>query len=380
MAVSPAPRSPREQRDWETNLTALSGDIGVADDSSDNSYHVVVALYGVDATAILDGFTIRGGNANGEINDAYGGGLFNHTSSPSVSNVIFTANSAMLGGGMGSMIVSSPTLTNVTFSANTANYGGGMYSSGGSTILTGVTFSGNSAQYNGGGMNIYQTNNPTLTNVIFSGNSAEDSGGGMFNDSYSLTLTNGIFNNNSAATGGGLYNEFSAAILTNVTFSGNYASLNGGGMFNITSSTPTLNNTIVWGNLPFENQVYDSATSVPIVHYSNIQGGCPSYAICDHVTNLDPQFVRLPSPGADGTWGTSDDDTGDLHLQLTSPAIDAGDNSAVPVGIITDLLGASRFVDILSVPDTGVGTPPIVDLGAYEAQKFITVYLSFLMK
>jgi hypothetical protein len=67
----------REQRDWETNVTTLSGDIGVAEDSSDNSYHVVVALYWVDATATLDGFTVRGGNADGEIDDAYGGGLFN---------------------------------------------------------------------------------------------------------------------------------------------------------------------------------------------------------------------------------------------------------------------------------------------------------------
>ena len=47
----------REQRDWGTNLTVLSGDIGVPDDSSDNSYSVVTGS-GVDTSAILDGFTI----------------------------------------------------------------------------------------------------------------------------------------------------------------------------------------------------------------------------------------------------------------------------------------------------------------------------------
>ena len=67
---------------------------------------------------------------------------------------------------------------------------------------------------------------------------------------------------------------------------------------------------------------------------------------------------------------------GDLRLQPASPAIDAGDNAAVPVGVTTDLLGNARFVDIVSVIDTGNGAPPIVDIGAYEAQ--IVVYLPIL--
>ena len=49
-----------ETRDWEANLTTLSGDIGGIDDATDNSYHVVTGS-GVGATAVLDGFTIRGG-------------------------------------------------------------------------------------------------------------------------------------------------------------------------------------------------------------------------------------------------------------------------------------------------------------------------------
>jgi uncharacterized repeat protein (TIGR01451 family) len=60
--------------------------------------------------------------------------------------------------------------------------------------------------------------------------------------------------------------------------------------------------------------------------------------------------------------------SGNLRLQFTSPAIDAGNNAAVPAGVTTDLDGNPRFVDIPAVPDTGNGTPPIVDMGAYEAQ------------
>jgi hypothetical protein len=53
----------RNQRDWAANVTILSGDIGAEGDNSDNSYHVVTAN-NTDASAVLDGFTISGGNAN----------------------------------------------------------------------------------------------------------------------------------------------------------------------------------------------------------------------------------------------------------------------------------------------------------------------------
>jgi hypothetical protein len=78
--------------------------------------------------------------------------------------------------------------------------------------------------------------------------------------------------------------------------------------------------------------------------------------------------VRAPAPGPDGRWGTDDDDFGDLRLTGGSPAIDAGDNAAPGLsGITTDLAGNPRFIDVPAAPDTGNGTAPIVDMGAYEA-------------
>jgi hypothetical protein len=59
---------------------------------------------------------------------------------------------------------------------------------------------------------------------------------------------------------------------------------------------------------------------------------------------------------------------GDVHVLASSPCIDAGDNGAVPTGVITDLDGFARFVDDPEAPDVGVGTPPLVDMGAFERQ------------
>lgn len=61
-------------------------------------------------------------------------------------------------------------------------------------------------------------------------------------------------------------------------------------------------------------------------------------------------------------------DGGDLHLGAGSPCIDAGRNSFVPGDAVTDLDGLSRFFDDPDAPDTGVGTPPLVDMGCLERQ------------
>jgi hypothetical protein len=64
----------------------------------------------------------------------------------------------------------------------------------------------------------------------------------------------------------------------------------------------------------------------------------------------------------------ADPDNGDFRLSAGSPCIDAGDNTAVPGDIATDLAGNPRFVDDPDTVDTGDGDPPIVDMGAYEFQ------------
>ena len=103
----------QSDRNPQLNLTILSGDIGVPGDRTDNSIHVVQA-WNLNSTAILDGFTIYGGNANGLMTDNVGAGMYNYFSSPILKDLIFEHNSA----GSGSAIHnynSTPTLLNVTF-------------------------------------------------------------------------------------------------------------------------------------------------------------------------------------------------------------------------------------------------------------------------
>jgi predicted outer membrane repeat protein len=361
----------RDQRDWKYNITILSGDIdgndltdanGVitttANITGTNSYHVVTGSE-TDATAILDGFTITGGQANGtksgRCGPACGGGMYNERGSPTLANVVFSGNFAkQAGGGMWNYESSSPNLTNVSFIGNTATtHGGGMCNDTRSNpTLTNVTFSGNFAQQAGGGMWNYESSSPNLTNVSFIGNTATTDGGGMCNDTGSNpTLTNVTFISNEAKrNGGGMYNVSSNPTLTNVTFGRNSATKkNGGGMYNHASS-PKLTNCILGGNKAglYGPQIHNHQGSRPNILYSLVQDGCPPDATCtDHVLTADPQFVDAAN--------------GDLRLEhtseRTSPAIDAGLDSAVPAGVTTDLDGKPRFCG------------ERVDMGAYEYQK-----------
>jgi len=198
------------------NVTVVSGDIDRGNGGQDitdangvvitttniisnNAYHVVSAI-GVNGTAVLDGFTITAGQANGTIPDYWGGrflcdGSEGKNCNPALMNNVFAGNFAdNVGGALfnnGKNGIRNPTLTNVTFCSNSVKCcGRAMYKlgqgGGSSSILTNVVFSGNSAFRNGGGMYNYSynggTSKPILSNVTFTGNSAGGFGGAMVND------------------------------------------------------------------------------------------------------------------------------------------------------------------------------------------------------
>ena len=326
----------RDQRDWTSNLTSLSGEIGAAG-AADNSGHVVRAASVTGA--VLDGFTVTAGNADW----SGGGGIYAYESSFTLSNVVFSLNSGIEGGGMNNN-TSSPTLVDVTFSDNEATgSGGGMYNESSTLTLTDVTFTGNSAVSNGGGM-CNESSSLSLQRIEFRSNEAY-AGGGVSNGAGELGLSNALFTANSATYGGGMYNYGDPiAELRYVSFGANTGAF-GSGICN-SGSSPNIANCIFWDDGPGQ-EIYNDPTSYPIVSYSIVRG----FSGGDGNLDADPLFVDAAS--------------GNLHLQVGSPAIDAG--GEVDWMPIFDLDGVARPQD-----GDGSGTAE-VDMGAYEYPKPITL-------
>jgi hypothetical protein len=310
------------ERDWLTNVTVLSGDIGVVDDDSDNSYHVVVGSW-TSPAAVLDGFTVTRGNANHEtVGDwrTKGGGMYNVGADLTIANVVISESYAELNGGGLCNDGSSPTLTEVVVADNSSGqYGGGIYNRMGS--------------------------NPSLTNVTISGN-VSTRGGGLYNSNSHPTLFNVVFLGNSVTKNGGAVHNYmaSAPTFTNCTFSQNTAN-NGAAIFNLMAGGTTLVNCILWGDsaVTFGNEIYNWLDSSTIVSYSIVMGGLPDGCVNGgNNVSGNPLFVD------GGAW--------DVHLSNPgSPAFDAGNNAA-PGLPATDRDGSDRIKN---------GT---VDLGAYELQ------------
>lgn len=245
-----------DARDVELYKTILSGDLDANDvqvsdpydlqdepTRADNSYHVVIGS-GTESTAVIDGFTITGGNANGSASEGSGGGMFNYEGNPTVTNCILSSNSAnSYGGGMYNYKKSSPIVTNCILTGNYALYGGSIYNNNDSSpTVTNCMFEDNGATSYGGGMYNRNDSNSTVINCTFTGNSAY-SGGGMYNMYSRPNVTDCTFTGNS---GGGMYNYDSSSIVTDCTFTGNSSS-SGGGMRNYKNS-PTVTNCTFSGN------------------------------------------------------------------------------------------------------------------------------------
>ncbi|MHC4620243.1 MAG: S8 family serine peptidase, partial [Planctomycetota bacterium] len=330
--------------------------------------------------SVLDGFTVVNGYQYWYPPNDCGGAIRCAVGSPTIMNCIFRYNVSG-GGAMANREAASPTVVNCTFADN---YGQAMTNESSSPTVIGCTFIENLAFdiYSGAGMDNRYGSKPLVTNCVFTGNKISTYGGGMANFESSPTVVNCKFTGNHAGRnyypddkgyGGAMYNEASNPTLINCTFSGNRAANDGGAIANSTLSRPKITNCILWANVDSGGddesaQIYGGS---PILSYSCVQDysgstGSPGPGNI----GADPRFIR---PGRWDDNGTPDNTLDDSwvrgHYYLwpgLSPCIDAGNNDFVLSSVKTDVENSPRFLDDANVPDTGNGSPPIVDMGAYE--------------
>ena len=179
----------------------------------------------------------------------------------------------------------------------------------------------------------------------FRSNTSANSGGAILDMADGLFMDDCVVVGNSAAAGGGIHGESSTII--NCTIAENSATAFAAGLF--VSGTLTLTNSILWGNAHNNSLTQaDQIVSGPMnnVNHCDIQGLIAS-----------PFTGSLGGTGNIGNIVLFDGPLiGDFHLQPGLFCINAGDNSAVPAGLTTDLDGKPRIQGIA------------VDMGAYESQ------------
>jgi hypothetical protein len=268
--------------------TTIDGSMG--DDA------VVTFSDGEDSDSVLQGFTITGGSGHTDGERRQGGGIWIDEADPTLRNLIVTDNQALgdsgYGGGI-SMSRSAALIERVDIVANRSTYyGGGVHISQSEATLRQVRLIANQSLY-GGGLAVYYSNDELLSLVV-AGNVGVFGGGVMF-QGESPTLEFAHLVGNQGEDGGAvkLLSDASARF-EHVNISENIADQ--GGAIDASEGTATV---------AFSN-VYDNGAA-PLVDL-DLTGA-------DGIIESDPELVS-----------TSGDPKGwDLHLQATSPLIDAGD-------------------------------------------------------
>lgn len=354
--------------------------------------------------SVLRGFTITGGLGATRGDDATGGGVLVLGSSATIDACVISGNTGLEGGGV-AIIEGDALITSTRFENNLAFHGGavGVFDGGveirscdfvsntaisyggaasltlADTVIVDSSFTGNTASGFGGAVYSNHSEIDARGLSVVSNGTAEEGdhgtrtfstfgGGGIYTTGTDVRILSSRFEDNAAYAGGGVYIAGDReAEIVNCLIGTNVTAL--GGVY-CNSSSPRLINCTIVDNLTFGvfttynafpelvNCVLTGQTNVASteiagngitsVRYSLIDGDAFSVDLLDGVifasALLGDDFAPLAG----------------------SPAIDAGDNGAVPGDITTDLLGNARFADDPNTDDTGLGDAPIVDLGAIE--------------
>ncbi|MBO6513576.1 MAG: hypothetical protein JJ974_06405, partial [Phycisphaerales bacterium] len=358
--------------------TILSGDLfdndlPSATNREDNTLHVLYA-YREPTQLTIDRFTITGGAADLEVNCGgfihTGGGMMAFQSNVIITNCEFTENSGVIGS---ALVISNGTkarVSNNSFHHNKAVdavvatvVGPDIYEGVATVHLNGLQagednqFINNRVQFNevsSSCSGVYIAGG----DPIFANNLVTDNiGYGIYSNSgvlailtEDLKITNSTIANNSAPNAFTVYNS--------------------GVYFN--RGVGTLENSIVWNNSSGGAVTRDG--QITATGFNSARNA--DYSI------IDQWDLTVPGTGSTDADPLFADPSGfDYTLLTGSPAIDMGDNTELPIDYLDldsdgdtletlpiDFAGLLRQYDDPDTVDTGVGSAPIVDAGAFEFQ------------
>ena len=318
----------------------------------------------IDVT--ISGLTITGGDGDdmgGPLPDTAGrGGAIRNAERLTIMDSVITGNAAAgdfgYGGAIYSGDLSETTILNSTLSNNQAGQSGGAIWDRGTTSITRSSLIGNRAYglgTAGRGGGILNSGSLTVAESTLSGNSGF--GGGAIANYGVANISGSTFAANTSSEGGGALLNLGTANVELSTLSGNTGSagggignlgtlnldsstITGGGIYSLSPTTVSLDNTIVAGSNALQGSGDFSGSHNLIEDGSRLSSFTSSIA-------GDPLLGPLADNGGPTPTRT---------LLPGSPALDVGDDSTL---LTEDQRGFAR--------DDGNG----VDIGAFEVQTLV---------
>lgn len=365
------------QRNWQIHPTILSGDFNGDDivtgsgntltfaNNNENAYSVFI-VFDAPVGFSIDGFTIKGGNADNQtsfffdtqhdIRLSNGGGIATYYNADvSYSNLILLENYANQGGGIFTEWNSNASLSNITVKNCKANIGGGIFHDEGHLDMNHVIIASNYAT-KGGGLLIQFTNPMIANELYFYDNYASLNGSAIYYEFHRNTsISNAVFAHNrgrQAVFFGESYIT-TTSTFSNVTFFNNPGSM----VIEDSQQGPyTFRNMICYDNYnPFnpldsvdiDAEAFDGTLNIEHSLIQGIPDALGTMNLTNNLLALSPSLVDTSNIlGPDNIPMTADDG---LTLLNTSPCLGTGTATGAPT---TDITGATR--------------PSTPSMGAYE--------------
>lgn len=366
------------QRIIGTNVTYIDGDIGVANDNSDNCYHLMIYVGTLSTVGItLDGLVFRNANAQ----RASANNVADYSTNLSANNSIYS-----IGRGSAPVFVYqglNSTFNNIVFENNSSEYTASALYTGGGNDGTNCTYTVSNTYFINNilttgtyGSWAAENTNINCYNTVFYGNKANTSldkdGVALFLYGSQASIINSSFIKNESYNGAalGVYVPAESPRLSEPRREINKKASFGDTKKVAAALTTIISNCIFYGttrNASFtDNKKYDFAVNNGsqdfVVKNSSLEHAQSTYQTANgnelsagssgNIFAQEPAFGNINNvKGLDGKYFTADDG---LILKTSSPCKNTGLNSEVPAIITTDITGANRKIG------------SVVDMGPYE--------------